>query len=75
MTKLLILDILMSKKNLYNFIKYAIKEDVGDGDHSSLGSIPRNSINKAELLVKDKGVIAGIDLAKKIFEYIDTELS
>ncbi len=65
----------MSKKNLYNFIKYAIKEDVGDGDHSSLGSIPRNSINKAELLVKDKGIIAGIDLAKKIFEYIDTELS
>ena len=65
----------MSKKNLYNFIKYAIKEDVGDGDHSSLGSIPRNSINKAELLVKDKGIIAGIDLAKKIFEYVDTDLS
>ena len=40
-----------------------------------MGSIPRNSINKAELLVKDKGVIAGIDLAKKIFEYVDTELS
>lgn len=65
----------MSKKNLYNFIKYAIKEDVGDGDHSSLGSIPRNRINKAELLVKDEGIIAGIDLAKKIFEYIDIDLS
>ena len=64
----------MSKKDLYIFIKNAIKEDVGDGDHSSLGSIPRNSINKAELLVKDKGIIAGIELAEMIFKTVDNNL-
>jgi nicotinate-nucleotide pyrophosphorylase (carboxylating) len=46
-------------------------EDVGDGDHSSLASIPADAQNKAKLLVKDSGIIAGVNLAEKIFFKVD----
>ncbi|ADX67603.1 carboxylating nicotinate-nucleotide diphosphorylase [Weeksella virosa] len=49
------------------FIEAALHEDVGDGDHSSLACIPKDAIQTAELLVKDNGVLAGIELAKYIF--------
>ncbi|WP_339710215.1 carboxylating nicotinate-nucleotide diphosphorylase [uncultured Kriegella sp.] len=52
-------------------IKNAIREDVGDGDHSSLSCIPKNAMGKAKLLVKDEGIIAGIDFAKKVFADVD----
>ena len=52
-------------------IKNAIREDVGDGDHSSLSCIPKNAMGKAKLLVKDEGIIAGIDFAKKLFADVD----
>lgn len=55
-------------------IENAIREDVGDGDHSSLACIPENARGKAKLLVKDKGVIAGVNFAKKIFAYVDKNL-
>jgi len=55
-------------------IELAIAEDIGDGDHSSLGSIPANEQGKARLLVKDTGVICGIHLAKHIFNRIDSTL-
>ncbi len=55
-------------------IELAIVEDIGDGDHSSLGSIPANEQGKARLLVKDTGVICGIHLAKHIFNRIDSTL-
>ena len=45
------------------FIEAALHEDVGDGDHSSLACIPKDAIQTAELLVKDNGVLAGIELA------------
>ena len=47
----------MIEKDLHNFIKNALIEDVGDGDHTSLGSIPKEATSKAHLLVKDKGII------------------
>ena len=64
----------MIEKSLHNFIKNALIEDVGDGDHSSLGSIPKDATSKAHLLVKDKGIIAGIELAKMIFKEVDSTL-
>ncbi|MEP3836791.1 MAG: carboxylating nicotinate-nucleotide diphosphorylase [Algibacter sp.] len=55
-------------------IENAIREDVGDGDHSSLACIPANARGKAKLLVKDKGIIGGVNFAKKVFAYVDKNL-
>jgi nicotinate-nucleotide pyrophosphorylase (carboxylating) len=56
-------------------IEIAIKEDIGDGDHTSLACIPDNAIGKAHLLVKEDGVIAGIELAERIFKRIAPALT
>lgn len=55
-------------------IKNAIREDIGDGDHTSLSCIPPDAEGKAKLLVKDEGVIAGVEFAKQVFKYVDTNL-
>ncbi|MDO5970406.1 carboxylating nicotinate-nucleotide diphosphorylase [Flavivirga aquimarina] len=55
-------------------ISNAIREDVGDGDHSSLACIPENAKGKAMILVKDKGVIGGVNFAKKVLAYVDKNL-
>lgn len=55
-------------------ISNAIREDVGDGDHSSLACIPKDATGKAKLLVKDSGVIAGVEFAKMVFKTIDADL-
>ena len=55
-------------------IENGIREDVGDGDHSSLACIPKEAIGKAKLLVKEEGVIAGVEFAKKVFKYVDRNL-
>jgi len=62
------------KTELHLIIKNAIREDVGDGDHSSLACIPVSASGKAKLLVKDKGIIAGVDFAKQVFQYVDRNL-
>lgn len=59
---------------LTSFIKSAFAEDVGDGDHSTLASIPDHTKQSAQLLVKEDGIIAGISLAREIFRYIDSDL-
>ena len=64
----------MTDKDFEKFIIDSLSEDVGDGDHSSLASIPKSSINRAHLLVKDEGIIAGIELAKMIFRKVDNNL-
>ena len=64
----------MFKQELRKFIKNSLIEDLGDGDHSSLGSIPQDSISKAQLIIKDEGIIAGIELAVMIFEEVDSNL-
>ena len=64
----------MTEKELNNFIKNSLLEDLGEGDHSSLGTIPKDVTKKAKLLVKDKGIIAGIELAKMIFNSVDSTL-
>ena len=55
-------------------IKNAIREDIGPGDYSSLACIPDTAMGKAKLLVKDKGIIAGIDFAKMVFNSVDPKM-
>lgn len=55
-------------------IKNAFREDLGGGDHTSLSCIPNNAHGKAKLLVKDTGIIAGVEFAKKVFKYLDKYL-
>ena len=62
------------EKELDLIIKNGYREDVGDGDHTSLSCIPSNAQGKANLLVKDRGIIAGIAFAKKAFSYFDKDL-
>lgn len=61
-------------KELKLIIENAIREDVGDGDHSSLACIPADAMGKAKLLVKDEGILAGVDFAKMVFNYVDPEM-
>ena len=61
----------ISKEQLEKFIDAALYEDVRDGDHTSLACIPKDSRSKARLLVKDPGVIAGVELAEMIFKKVD----
>ncbi|MCG8702200.1 MAG: carboxylating nicotinate-nucleotide diphosphorylase [Bacteroidales bacterium] len=53
------------------FIQLALDEDIGDGDHTSLATIPQNKKGKAQLLAKDNGIIAGIELAEIVFNKLD----
>ena len=62
------------QKELEIIISNAIREDVGDGDHSSLACIPASAKGKAKLLVKDEGIIAGVEFAKMIFHYVDKDM-
>jgi nicotinate-nucleotide pyrophosphorylase (carboxylating) len=62
------------EKELELIISNAVREDIGDGDHTSLSCIPADAIGKAKLLVKDEGIIAGVEFAKQVFSYVDTHL-
>lgn len=62
------------QKEIDLIISNAIREDVGDGDHSSLACIPVTATGKAKLLVKDNGIIAGVEFAKQVFAYVDKGL-
>ena len=59
---------------IQNIIANGIREDVGSGDYSSLACIPKTAIGKAKLIVKDNGIIAGVQFAKMIFDYVDPSL-
>ena len=60
--------------NIQKFIEKALAEDTGDGDHTSLACIPKSAVGKAQLLVKQNGVVAGVELALKIFKEVDKKL-
>lgn len=60
--------------NFKQFILAALKEDVGDGDHTALSTIPANHKGKMHLLVKEDGIIAGIEAAKEVFKLIDSSI-
>ena len=61
-------------KEINLIIANAIREDVGYGDHSSLACIPEEAVGTAKLLVKDEGLIAGVEFARQVFEFVDPGL-
>ena len=65
--------ILQHKKhfNFKNFVNNALLEDVGDGDHSALATIPASKKGKCQLLIKENGILAGVQAAQEIFKLID----
>ncbi|MEB0261475.1 MULTISPECIES: carboxylating nicotinate-nucleotide diphosphorylase [unclassified Mucilaginibacter] len=64
----------MDKQIIHQFIVNALSEDVGDGDHTSLSTIEVGTQGKAKLLVKDTGILAGVELALEIFSEVDPNL-
>ena len=64
----------LDKELIHQFITAALSEDVGDGDHTSLATIEAGTQGKAKLLVKDTGILAGVELAKEIFYIVDPNL-
>jgi nicotinate-nucleotide pyrophosphorylase (carboxylating) len=60
--------------NVTEIIQAALKEDIGDGDHSSLACIPASATGSAQLLVKEKGILAGVDVALAVFKEVDSSL-
>ncbi|QXV65198.1 carboxylating nicotinate-nucleotide diphosphorylase [Mucilaginibacter sp. 21P] len=64
----------MDKEIIHKFIVNALSEDVGDGDHTSLATIEAGTQGKAKLLVKDTGILAGVELAEEIFREVDPNL-
>ncbi|RYU91131.1 carboxylating nicotinate-nucleotide diphosphorylase [Mucilaginibacter terrigena] len=64
----------MDKEIIHQFIVNALSEDVGDGDHTSLSTIEAGTQGKAKLLVKDTGILAGVELAAEIFHEVDPNL-
>ncbi|MEL6989454.1 MAG: nicotinate-nucleotide diphosphorylase (carboxylating), partial [Bacteroidota bacterium] len=65
---------MVNEKLIKDFIIAGLDEDIKDGDHTSLACIDPNSRNRAKLLVKDVGVIAGVELAKTILEHVDPDV-
>lgn len=64
----------VTDSRLYHFIDEAIKEDIGDGDHSTLASVPADLQQRAHLIIKHDCILAGVDLAREIFHYYDKNL-
>jgi nicotinate-nucleotide pyrophosphorylase (carboxylating) len=57
-----------------SIIQFALTEDIGEGDHTSLSCVPEGAIGKAKLIIKDTGVLAGVELAQRIFNHYDPSL-
>lgn len=62
------------EKEIEIIIENALREDIGDGDHSSLACIPADARGKAKLLVKDTGIVAGVEFARRVFEKVDPQM-
>src|SRR5688572_12475450 len=60
--------------DLHEFIRLSLAEDVGEGDHSTLAAIDENATGNAKLLVKEEGVLAGVDVACEVFKFYDPTL-
>ncbi len=65
----------LSEIAINGFISTALREDIGEGDHSSLASVPKDAIQKARLYVKDTGILAGVLLAERIFYKVDPNIN
>lgn len=60
--------------DLDGFLLNALREDVGDGDHTSLSTVPAEATGAARLLVKENGILAGTDIARRVFELVDATM-
>jgi nicotinate-nucleotide pyrophosphorylase (carboxylating) len=65
---------MMQNYDVHAFIQHALNEDVGDGDHTTLSTIPANAKGSAHLLVKDKGILSGLEIAREVFTLVDAQL-
>jgi nicotinate-nucleotide pyrophosphorylase (carboxylating) len=61
-------------EDLIPFLQRAFAEDIGDGDHTTLSCIPADTIGKSRLIIKEAGVVAGVNVALEVFRYFDPEL-
>jgi nicotinate-nucleotide pyrophosphorylase (carboxylating) len=61
--------------NIEEIIKQALAEDLGDGDHTSLSTIPKDATGKAILKIKEEGILAGVHIAKKVFKMVDPAIA
>ena len=64
----------LTEEAIHDFIDAALREDVGEGDHSSLAAVEANVVGKGKLLIKDDGILAGVALAERIFHRLDPSL-
>ncbi len=64
----------LTPEGIQAFIDAALREDVGSGDHSSLASVPATAQRRAQLLIKDRGILAGVSMAQHIFDRVDKQL-
>jgi nicotinate-nucleotide pyrophosphorylase (carboxylating) len=68
------LNLTVENRILREFILRSIEEDIGEGDHSSMACIPENAEGKAKLIIKEKGILAGVRIATRVFSVIDNQL-
>ncbi|GJM59583.1 carboxylating nicotinate-nucleotide diphosphorylase [Persicobacter diffluens] len=64
----------LTEETLEQCIRTAIKEDIGDGDHSTLAAIPEDAQSRAQMIIKDDGIIAGLEVAKRVFNIVEPRL-
>ena len=62
------------QEDLIPFLQRAFSEDIGDGDHTTLSSIPSEAMGKSRLIIKEDGIVAGVEVAKEVFRYFDPTL-
>ncbi len=60
-------------KDFISMIPAWFAEDIGDGDHTTLSSIPANAVGKSQLIIKENGVLAGVEVAREIFKAFDPD--
>ena len=65
----------LENEQLQRFITAALAEDVGDGDHTSLSTIPSNAVGEAQLIIKEQGILAGVEEALAVFRRVEATLS
>ncbi|HDZ40983.1 MAG TPA: carboxylating nicotinate-nucleotide diphosphorylase [Bacteroidetes bacterium] len=65
----------MIQEKIRNLVDLALREDIGDGDHSSLACIPDGARGRSRLLIKEAGVLAGIDIAAYVFSRVDSRIT
>lgn len=65
----------LTQEAINQFILSALKEDIQEGDHSSLASIPADKKSNAQLIIKGEGILAGVEMAQHIFKVVDEDLN